>query len=497
MGLADQFSTDGYQVWGQYWSMPFYPSKYHAGVPAQSEDVKLDVVTIQWAPRDPLNGYESSVYSTQDYPNLGLSNDYFEKLIRLYAGKDADGFGQITVGLEGDLNPDNYGNQFVKQMDVVSSLRGDGFSVVTMSDFAKWYRSSFPQLSSSNIIETDDFLGKKYKVFWYQSQNYRLGMVYDYEKQKAKVFDIRVYDKDLIEPYYISPNRDFHLFINLPAVLDRASFYKDEWELSLGELKEVQPGDAELTLKFEEGEFKMSAPSFSINGDFEIPSIVSSNDLIKIDKDYRGAVFVPNTDFFTNPDGVLIRALTLEGTHFLNQKKVILSLVFAILLFVLLLFVILVSRLSTRLKVFGIVLPTLIIVVFLTYWYKLFSVSYLIPQEEMLALSRLSVLPQGRVVIFDGECLQCKWHTKNRPAIFGNKRGYVSKYSKKPVVYNSSVFLASTREGARDEFKKLQARYIYVVRFEDYKEQVPFSPGDLGIEKIYENANAQIWQRKE
>ena len=33
LGLADQFSTDGYQVWGQYWSTPYYPSKYHTGVP--------------------------------------------------------------------------------------------------------------------------------------------------------------------------------------------------------------------------------------------------------------------------------------------------------------------------------------------------------------------------------------------------------------------------------------------------------------------------------
>ncbi|MCL4416690.1 MAG: hypothetical protein M1365_08360, partial [Actinobacteria bacterium] len=99
---ADQFETDGYHIWGQYWGAPYYPSKNHAGIPAQDENSKLDLVTIQWAPRDPLNGYQSSAYSTQDYFALGFNIDYYEKLIRIYAEKHKNSFGQITLGLEGD-----------------------------------------------------------------------------------------------------------------------------------------------------------------------------------------------------------------------------------------------------------------------------------------------------------------------------------------------------------------------------------------------------------
>ncbi|MDP3733277.1 MAG: hypothetical protein Q8Q91_01930, partial [Candidatus Daviesbacteria bacterium] len=36
--VADQFSTDGYKLWGHYWSTPFYPKKYHAGVPARTDE---------------------------------------------------------------------------------------------------------------------------------------------------------------------------------------------------------------------------------------------------------------------------------------------------------------------------------------------------------------------------------------------------------------------------------------------------------------------------
>ena len=78
--VADQFSTDNYQLWGQYWSTPFYPSKYHIGVPAGQLENKLNVVNLQWAPRDPIHGYYDSLYSTQDYhhPEVNLDISYLK-----------------------------------------------------------------------------------------------------------------------------------------------------------------------------------------------------------------------------------------------------------------------------------------------------------------------------------------------------------------------------------------------------------------------------------
>lgn len=67
LGVSDQFATDNYKIWGTYWSTPFISSKNHAAIPAENEGDSSGVVTLQWAPRDPLSGYYSSLYSTQDY----------------------------------------------------------------------------------------------------------------------------------------------------------------------------------------------------------------------------------------------------------------------------------------------------------------------------------------------------------------------------------------------------------------------------------------------
>ena len=42
LGVADQYSTDNYQVWGTYWSTPYYPNINHAGIPAASTDNKIE-----------------------------------------------------------------------------------------------------------------------------------------------------------------------------------------------------------------------------------------------------------------------------------------------------------------------------------------------------------------------------------------------------------------------------------------------------------------------
>ena len=301
---SDQFSTDGYQLWGQPWGVPYYPSKFYAAVPASSGSVKLDIVNIQWAPRDPLNGYDSSLYSTQDYLLASKPQDisYFRKLVEFYSS-----YGQVTVGLESDLGPAGYGGEFAKQMDVVAEEMKNGIGVATMSDFSEWYREKYPNLSPP-----------------------------------------------------------------------------------LG--------------------------------------------------------------------GVLVKGLSAEAMHFFRQKKAI----------------------SLLLTGKG--------------WNYFKKINYLIPQGEIYALNFLKGLPTGKVLVYDHECLQCEYHTKLKPPSFANQRSYIKKYGKHPIVYNFSVFKAKTIDEAKKEFNKLKVKYVYLVNFESYFEKLPFSPGDLGVEKIFANANSEIWR---
>ena len=440
---SDQFSTDGYKLWGQPWQMAYYPSKTHPAVPASKTENKLDLINIQWASRDPLNGYQSSLYSTQDYLVAGnnLDTNYFQKILDLYL--NINDFSQITVGLEADLDPDGYFGEFAKQIEVVKKYSNDGTKVITMTEFYDKYQKKYPQFMPVTKIKSKDLLGSNKESYWHNSPYYRLHYVLDIDKDIIEIRDIRLYGNDLIDPYFSPPNYEFSLSINVPPIIDSIQNSNDIWILPKG--SEIETKEKTVIIR---------------GKNIEIPKKIRNNILINTQINSNEVEIKFNEIGFNNDEGEIIKGFTSEALHFFKQKKSILKLITG------------------------------------KGWSYFNKINYLIPQGEIYALNYLKSLPFGRVMVSNSECLQCSWHTKNKPIVFANLRDYVNKYSNHKIVYNSTVFNAKTIKEAQKEFKKTRARYIYLVKFEDYIERLPFSPGDLGIEKIYSNANAEVWEVK-
>lgn len=492
---ADQFEMDGYQIWGQPWSVPFYPNKIHAGIPASSINSKLDVVTIQWAARDPLNGYGSSTasrFSTQDY----TETEYFKKLVNLYAKSHNNMFGQLTVGLEGDFPPQSYGGFFASWLDVIKQENLNGnINVTTMSDFSNWYRNKFPQLSPVYITQSDDFLGKRIKSIWYNSPYYRMNIVYDYGTKETRVKDFRTYQDNFQEPYYISPNRDLNLSINIPSHIDSVSNQEEEWKVSSGELVKISADNEILILSYKNDvQIKLTKDNISFDNIKNIPDALINSAMLDFKRQGKHINLMPKINWNFPKEGLIFRSLTQEATYFLKQRKIILLEILITLTFFTVTFFTARTNKPLIFKVLIISSFTILILGGGLNWYIANSKLYFVSQAEIDALNRLKYMPGKRIIIFDRVCLQCSWHTQYMPAVFANKREYVKRLTGKEIIYNSSVFAAKTRPDGRQELNKLNADYIYAVNFEDYRELVPFSPGDLNIDKIYANANAQIWK---
>ncbi len=206
--VADQFTTDNYQVWGQYWSSPYIPAKNNTLFPAQNLSNKIPIVITQWAGRDPVNGYgggvNESTYSLQvndyqDYHDLG--GDYFSKLVDTLTQQKFNKINQIVVGLENSYSWSDYSDGYKAQMQVLNDKRGKNqLSLVTMEDFANVYLKTFSKTSPPQIIVSDDPLGGSNKAIWFMNPYYRAGFFYD--RMGTSFRDIRPYIEGQEEQCY-------------------------------------------------------------------------------------------------------------------------------------------------------------------------------------------------------------------------------------------------------------------------------------------------------
>jgi hypothetical protein len=202
--VANQLTTDDYGVWGQWWGIPYYPSRANVLVPGDDQN-QLDVVIIQWAQRDVTSAFGAgtsfSNYSLQanDYSERGRSTDYFISLTDKYLNCNLP-IGQITVGLETGMESVKSFPEYKNQLEYLSKV--DGLKSVTMRDFADIYKNINPN-NPETITLTDD------KSSWVLSTNGRKN-----EELKNEIF----YKQNLAFSDYFLPDNSKFLNRSLPIV---------------------------------------------------------------------------------------------------------------------------------------------------------------------------------------------------------------------------------------------------------------------------------------
>lgn len=195
LGLADQYSTDGYQTWGQIFDQPYFISNKSAIEPANKNN-NTKVVKIQWAPRHPVRSYGNSVefsnYSAQvnDYYRYHkLDGEYFYKLLKDINLSVEGPISQTTIGIEvSELEP-KYFAGLINQLDIVKQLdRSNKTRVMTMVDFGKEYLEKFDATPRTVINSQHD--GKYFR--WINDPRYRLLLVKD--NTGRYISDLRFYN---------------------------------------------------------------------------------------------------------------------------------------------------------------------------------------------------------------------------------------------------------------------------------------------------------------
>jgi hypothetical protein len=229
MNCDDQYSMDSYRLWGGYLGSPYFPDKDNSLVPADSLKNRVNLAMVRWAQRDLFNFYgtgTASLYSVQlnDYLALGQKTTYFDSLLSMYKPNGFNEFTYVNVGLENDYSLPFYRQEIT---NVYHSLKADqdkdNLRFISLSGFGDWFRSHYPESSPTYFYRTTDPTdSQKGEVFWYQSSHYRIGL--KAVAGQTKIIDFRVYNRNIYEENYATPNQNTSLYTEIPAVIDSVKY---------------------------------------------------------------------------------------------------------------------------------------------------------------------------------------------------------------------------------------------------------------------------------
>lgn len=232
--LSDQYNTDAASIWGQYFSLPYYPSKYNSLEPATTQENKIPVVQVQWAQRDPVLGYGPEIkdsrhsFQANDYINNGFDSAYFDKLINTYLNNIKTDFNQITIGLETGQEGAIFSSEYKKQIEKIREFEKEGkLKISKQSDFASWYLNKYKGLSPSHFLEKDD-------NFWYMSQFFRVGVFK--ENGDFIIKDLTFFDNTPIKLDYY---KDRNIFLDRKNSAVISQIEKSN-QVNIGQAKKIE-----------------------------------------------------------------------------------------------------------------------------------------------------------------------------------------------------------------------------------------------------------------
>lgn len=249
MNCDEQYAMDGYRLWGGYVGSPYFPDKHNSLVPARTAKERVNLAMVRWAPRDLYHFYGSgvsSMYSFQinDYLGLGLDNNYFNALLSQYSHHtllDFNEFTHLNLGLENGYWLPTYKDEIKKVFASVKNANGDyNLKPISLATFGDWLKARYPESSPTYFYKiTDPLKNSSEEVSWYQSPWFRLGL--KSENGQTKILDLRIYNRDIYEDNFNTPNQNTSLFHEIPAVIDTVKFpdqnYKIDFDISKSKLK--------------------------------------------------------------------------------------------------------------------------------------------------------------------------------------------------------------------------------------------------------------------
>lgn len=258
----DQVGTDGYTLWGGYWNQAYYPSRYNAYMPAQTEENQIPVPIFRMLGSDPIYQYETGVGTNGQgvislepvYRESGKNREWVKYFLESIINQPSLAFNYAQAGQENSFTWSSMEEGLKIQFPLFKSLRDEGkIRIETLENSGKWFKDRFTITPATAVTTLMDIRKEGNKTVWFNSRFYRASLLW--EKDGFCFRDIHMFDENLQSDYLTTPGTGNQFFYYTLPVIDRFYWSTPEEKTGLrimqleddGTLKEVILKDPVVT----------------------------------------------------------------------------------------------------------------------------------------------------------------------------------------------------------------------------------------------------------
>ncbi len=205
----DQAATDGYTLWGGYWSQAYYPSRVNAYMPAQNRSAQIDVPIFRMLGSDPIYQYQEGLGGDGQgvitletiYSPGGRSRKWVQWFLNVIAREPCLAFAYAQAGQENSFGWPAMKQGIELQFPMFAHLAAAGaLQGETLEQSGRWFKRSFAVTPATSVVALSDWKHQGRRTLWYDSRFYRANMYW--RGNKFKVRDIHIFNENVVSPYH-------------------------------------------------------------------------------------------------------------------------------------------------------------------------------------------------------------------------------------------------------------------------------------------------------
>lgn len=204
----DQVGTDGYTLWGGYWSGAYYPAKENEYMPAQNKAGQIDVPVFRMLGSDPVYQYdfglggESQHVATLEpvYPECGGNEKWVRWFLNEQSEEPCIGYTYFQAGQENSFSWKKIKTGFLLQMPLIKQMADEGkLKVQTLQESGRWFSRNYAVTPPTISVGKSTPCDPTRSAVWYNSRFYRCSLAW--QNGKLTVRDVHLFSERYTSNY--------------------------------------------------------------------------------------------------------------------------------------------------------------------------------------------------------------------------------------------------------------------------------------------------------